>query len=204
MTGETSELLQQFPGPIVLLTSRKQWLEVAYFAFWFTLVFSLLAASNDPNHKTGLVIACFAGLTTFASSALGFFPNLISLQLDKDGFTMFQLFHSRRYLWRDVRDLQVWTAIGPRGDKMHGIGFMTPKLNSTVWDKINLRMSHCNGFLPYDIGGLSGEDLVELLTAWQSQAMDLPLPIEQSNRLLIPASKNEGSVENLRKAKQPD
>ncbi len=168
---EIEELVARFPGPIILEISKAKWWlmivlgSVMTIASVFVAVIAFQAMSvGQSGAGVGFAISVFGILFFGLAPVLG--ANLIhdgSLQIDGNGFSFRRLFR-KRYRWTEV------TNFGVARSSNAGVVFKTSKQGRNIWARINAFYADGrDGRLP-ETYGLQAEELVQLMTAWQSSA----------------------------------
>jgi hypothetical protein len=163
--GMGEYILRNFPGPITLRPSRKKWWKLTIGGAAFTVIGILLSFRGDV---VGMFGVAFFGICT-ATGVITLLPGASSLQLDEKGFGFTRFFRTQKFLWSEVGDFGVWTF--SRIIKGEGVVFNVAKSRLNILEKINTALAGRNGYLP-DAYGLTSEELVQLMTAWQNLALN--------------------------------
>src|ERR1700732_3436895 len=165
--SEIGHLIQQFPGPIKLQSSRLKWcffivlglgMTVASLFACVKALSGLRAGAPDAGLILGLMVfgTMFFGLCTVGFVIL--FRNG-SLQLDENGFEAVGVFR-RRYRWNEVSDFGVFYSEGSAL-----VVFKTTKSHWNILETLNAFLAAGrNEGLP-DTYGLGGADLAQLMKA---------------------------------------
>jgi hypothetical protein len=161
--GIGEDILRTFPGPITLRSSRKKWWNLTIGAVFFTILGILLSIRGDV---VGMLGAAFFGICAVAG-VITLLPGASSLRLDEKGFGFTRFFRTQKFHWNEVGDFGIWTFGWII--KGEGVVFNVSKSRLSILEKINTALADRNGYLP-DTYGLTAEELVELMTAWQNLA----------------------------------
>ncbi|MBR0751021.1 hypothetical protein JQ604_02410 [Bradyrhizobium jicamae] len=173
LSPQGEDLLGKFPAPVTLNGSRAKWLLMTVLGAGMTaastfvgiLAFAGLHA-GQAGAGIGLAMSvlgtCFFGLCIVKAVRLLRHPSLL---LDLDGFEFFGLFR-RRYQWSEVSDFGVFQHKGNAS-----VVFKTTKPDRNYWSRMNAYMAGGRDGQLSGTYGLRAEELVQLMTAWQSVAI---------------------------------
>ena len=127
--------------------------------------FAAILLINFPGNSGAMVMAALSGLAAVVATAM-LVPGSNSLRLDAQGFDVTHFFRTTNYRWSDVSDFGIH-SFGQSGEV---VAFTTAAPSRGLWRKANAALlGNRNAYLP-DTYGMTAEKLVELMTAWQSQA----------------------------------
>jgi hypothetical protein len=162
MSLEPAAILSRFPGPVVLVPSRRKWLLV----LGGCLVF--VAAGLWMRHDVpvwGWLAVAFFGVGALIA-VLMLLPGAGGLRLDADGFEMTSLFRRHRSRWTEVSEFEV-VRLPPSLQKM--VVFDDARTKDSALAKANRSLAGRTGGLP-DNYSLSYEDLAAIMNAWRARA----------------------------------
>jgi hypothetical protein len=175
-----SNLLAQFPGPLVLRPSKWKWLGLLAAGAVFT---GYGIAENVNSRSTGILswigVAFFGVLTVGAAIAI--FLGGFRMTLDGDGFTLRVARRSERWRWIDVGDFAVAEYLRgvPGASLRKRVGFNDKRPDKEMSQRVGERISSVvtgrDCALPDAYGstafGLPMEDLARLMQRWQERAL---------------------------------
>ncbi|MHC1950769.1 hypothetical protein IF803_41560 [Bradyrhizobium sp. UFLA06-06] len=176
VSAEPSDIIERFPGPIVLVPSRVKWLLMTLGSGLMTAsgVFVIwIALSRSPgNAGIGLAMG-IAGVLFFGTagivSILALQPGACSLSLNQAGFEVTNLYRTRAFYWAQVSDFGVYST---RRRQM--VVFRSAKPVFSFLEQSNAWLTGGRNCALPDTYGFSATDLVRLLVAWQDLAMTRP------------------------------
>ena len=113
MSSAPAAILSRFPGPVVLVPSRRKWLFVLGGSLAFVAI-GLWVRHDDP--LWGWLGVGFFGIAALVG-ALMLLPGAGGLRLDSDGFEMTNLFRRHRCRWTEVSEFEV-VRLPPSRQKM--------------------------------------------------------------------------------------
>jgi hypothetical protein len=175
-----SNLLAQFPGPLILRPSKWKWLGFLAVAGLFTASGIVQNVESGSAGILSWVGVAFFGLLTVCA-AIAIFIADFSMLLDGDGFTLRVARRSERWRWIDVGDFAVVQYLpGMQGAGLRKrVGFNDKRLDKGTSQRVGERLSivltgrECA--LPDAYGssafGLPMEDLARLMSQWQERAI---------------------------------
>jgi hypothetical protein len=150
-------ILNGFPGPIVLLPSRKKWLSVIILSACFGVLSLFISFGGDPARAARTTIifrsvfAAFFGLLGL-KGIIVLLPGMSSLRLGGDGLYLTYFKRTRRFSWTEAQNFVAGKSYaGPRC-----VAFDLAKSGRII--------------LP-DTYGLEAEDLSGLLNEWRNLRM---------------------------------
>jgi hypothetical protein len=162
MSSAPAAILSRFPGPAVLVRSRRKWLLVLGGCLAFVAI-GLWVRHDDP--PWGWLGVGFFGVGALIA-ALVLLPGAGGLQLDSDGFEITNLFRSYRCRWTEVSEFEV-VRVPPSLQKM--VASDHARAEDWAVARVNRSLVGRTGGLP-DNYGLSHEDLAAIMNAWRTRA----------------------------------
>lgn len=186
--NRTGNLLDRFPGLLVLRRSAAKWLRVLVLSIGFVIGGSVMIWSPgdfSAEHVRGLPaflvslglaqdgrqammeilwsVVTFFGIGVLVS-IIALLPGATDLTLDGDGFVMRNLFRRFSFSWHDVGD---FAAVQLGLQKLVAFNQRAPRQRMLA--AISVKLAGHNSALP-DTYGLTAEDLAQLITRWQARA----------------------------------
>jgi hypothetical protein len=162
MSSAHAAILSRFPGPVVLVPSRRKWLLVLGGGLAFVAI-GLWVMHDVP-------LWGWFGTGSFAVAALVaalmLLPGAGGLRLDSDGFEMTSLFRRHRSRWMEVSEFEV-VRLPPSLQKM--VVFDDVRTKDSALAKVNRCLAGRTGGLP-DSYSLSHEDLAAIMNEWRARA----------------------------------
>lgn len=162
MSSAHAAILSRFPGPVVLVPSRRKWLLVLGGGLAFVAI-GLWVMHDVP-------LWGWFGTGSFAVAALVaalmLLPGAGGLRLDSDGFEMTSLFRRHRSRWMEVSEFEV-VRLPPSLQKM--VVFDDVRTKDSALSKVNRSLAGRTGGLP-DSYSLSHEDLAAIMNEWRARA----------------------------------
>ena len=164
MSSAPAAILSRFPGPVVLVPSRRKWLFVLGGSLAFVAI-GLWLRHNEPLWAwLGWLGVGFFGIGAVVA-ALMLLPGAGGLRLDSDGFEMTSLFRRHRSRWTDVSEFEV-VCLPPSLQKM--VVFDDARTMDGAMAKRNKRrVGRSSGLDNY---GLSHEDFAAIMNEWRARA----------------------------------
>jgi len=162
MSSEPAAILSRFPGPVVLVPSRRKWLLVLGGCLAFVAI-GLWTMHDEP--LWGWLAVGFFGVGALVA-ALMLLPGAGGLLLDSDGFEMTSLFRRHRCRWAEVSEFEV-VRLPPSRQKM--VVFDDARTKDSALAKLNRSFAGRSGGLS-DSYNLSHEDLAAIMNAWRARA----------------------------------
>jgi hypothetical protein len=162
MSSAPTAILSRFPGPVVLVPSRRKWLLVLGGGLAF-VAGGLWVMHDDP--LWGWLAVGFFAIAALVG-ALMLLPGAGGLRLDSDGFEMTSLFRRHRSRWTEVSEFEV-VRLPPSLQKM--VVFDDARTKDSALAKVNRSLAGRTGGLP-DSYSLSCEDLAAIMNEWRARA----------------------------------
>ena len=162
MSSAPAAILSRFPGPVVLVPSRRKWLFVLGGGVAF--VAAGLWVMHDEPAWGWLAVGFFAVVALVG--ALMLLPGAGGLRLDSDGFEMTSLFRRHRSRWTEVSEFEV-VRLPPSLQKM--VVFDDVRTKDSALAKVSRSLAGRTGGLP-DSYSLSHEDLAAIMNEWRARA----------------------------------
>ena len=163
MSSAPADILSRFPGPVVLVPSRRKWLLVLGGCLAFVAA-GLWVVRDDPLWGWLAVGFFGAGVPV---AALMLLPGVGGLQLDSDGFEMTSLFRRHCCRWTEVSEFEV-VRLPPSLQKM--VVFDDVRTEDSALARANRSLVGRAGGLS-DNYGLSHEDLAAIMNEWRRRAL---------------------------------
>lgn len=171
MPADIAEVLERFPGQVVLRHSRKLKLALLCYALCMYALAAYpvigMISSDDPAlQRGGLTFGILAGLTFMI--LIAFLRDAWSLTLDGDGFEHRIGFYRRRRTWTEVSDFSVDVArVGAR--KIAFVSYSDSRPKSWLDSFRGRIIRSANGI--ESTYGFSHAELAGLLNGWRSRAL---------------------------------
>jgi hypothetical protein len=162
MSSAHAAILSRFPGPVVLVPSRRKWLLVLGGGLAFVAI-GLWVMHDVP--LWGWFGTSFFAVAALVA-ALMLLPGAGGLRLDSDGFEMTSLFRRHRSRWMEVSEFEV-VRLPPSLQKM--VVFDDVRTKDSALAKVNRSLAGRTGGLP-DSYSLSHEDLAAIMNEWRARA----------------------------------
>lgn len=162
MASAPAAILSRFPGPVVLVPSRRKWLLVLGGGLAF--VAGGLWVMHDHS-LLGWQAIVFFGIAALVG-AIMLLPGAGGLRLDSDGFEMTSLFRRHRSRWTEVSEFEV-VRVPPSLQKM--VVFDDARTKDSALAKANRSLTGRTSGLP-DSYGLRHEDLAAIMNEWRARA----------------------------------
>ena len=171
-THDAEDIITRFPGPITLSSTPIQWWILALGAVMTAgSIFTIFISVSLPEGGFGVAfgiagIAFFGGGIVF-SIFCRLRPGANSLQLNEAGFQVTHPFRKRTYRWSDVSDFSVSSGYRRSGRVI----FKEAKPGHGISERIRAALdAGRSGNLPDFYGGLAGNDLAYVMSAWRNLA----------------------------------
>jgi hypothetical protein len=158
-----ADILARFPGPVALVPSRLKWVLILLGCAGFVAIAVLLMPKNEA--MTWLAIAFFG--IGIAVALVMLMPGAGGMILDREGFTIVNLFRRNVILWTDATDFVADTI--PMTVKKTVL-FNLASAKSKMLGRLNVGLTGRNGAIP-DTYGLSADDLANLMAQWRERAL---------------------------------
>jgi hypothetical protein len=162
MSSAHAAILSRFPGPVVLVPSRRKWLLVLGGGLAFVAIGLWVMHDVPPWGWFGTGFFAVVALV----AALMLLPGAGGLRLDSDGFEMTSLFRRHRSRWTEVSEFEV-VRLPPSLQKM--VVFDDVRTKDSALAKVNRSLAGRTGGLP-DSYSLSHEDLAAIMNDWRARA----------------------------------
>ncbi len=158
-------ILQGYPGPVRLASSRLKWALVLLICLGFTAIGVAMLRDGDLSGWLAVPVGLFALGVPIAAIML--LPGAGGLVLDSRGFAVTTLFRTHRLDWTDVSRFTVAT-VPAHGSKMVVYDNQAPR--SVRLAQYNIKLVGRNSGMP-DTYGLKPEALAELMARWRERAL---------------------------------
>jgi len=162
MSSAPAAILSRFPGPVVLVPSRRKWLLVLGGSLAFVAI-GLWVMHDVPTW--GWLAVGFFGIAALVA-AIMLLPGAGDLRLDSDGFEMTSLFRRYRSRWTEVSEFEV-VRLPPSLRKM--VVFDDARTKDSALAEVNSSLAGRTGGLP-DNYSLSYEELAAIMNEWRARA----------------------------------
>jgi hypothetical protein len=164
------DILAQFPGPIVLRSSRRKtlFILIGSIAFFALGIFFL---GHEVSLKTtigGWVLVVLFGICIIACAIHLVAPGVSALHLHREGFNYTSIFRRASFTWSDTKDFEVWTS---HNNKL--VAFDNFHSKKSWLKSVDTALMGRNTGLPGTYG-VSAEDLVTVLNKWRERALATP------------------------------
>jgi hypothetical protein len=162
------DLARQFPGPIVLPSSRLKWWSVAIASACAAVPGAYVCFLDARGQGIDIHVAlgtAFSGIGCILSVCM-LLPGSCRLRLDEAGFEITRLFRTQRFVWSEVSDFGTWTFIF-----LSSVVFRTTRPRLDYLDRRNAGLTGGrDGYVP-DTYRLGAKRLARIMTAWRNAAM---------------------------------
>ncbi len=159
----SADVIQRYPGPVVLLPERRKWQIILAFNMLFVLA-GLMMALQGNRH--GVYIALGFGLIAIVPAMVAL-PGAAKLVLEHDGFTATSLYRGGKTLWTDVSEFKVAT-LSPGNHRILVYDDARAAAQSHLMAKTQVA-GHTSA-LP-DSYGLGADDLAAVMNEWRERAL---------------------------------
>ena len=161
----------KFPGPISL-PSRFRWWNLVLIGSAL-IIFSILGRYLPDNSieltlytlgvALGGIVCILGGLVSLLR------PGRPCLRLDATSFEVLGPYRKQVFRWSEVSDFGIWSH-----KRSSFVAFNVAKPRLSISDRLNATLTGGrNATLP-DTYGMSVDELVQLMTAWQNSALNAP------------------------------
>jgi hypothetical protein len=155
------DILANFPGPITLYPSFKEFAKFIAWGATFTGISVFFSLGGD---KVMMVCLAFFGVATLVFVIM-ILPGASAVCLNENGFDLTYFYRTKTFRWSEVDDFSIVTF-----RRRSVVEFNAAALRHTVIGKIDAALGHRNWTLPSTYG-LSADDLAELMTRWRKRAL---------------------------------
>lgn len=166
-------MIQQYPEPVILNGRRGQSLSLAIVSILIAAVFftGVLKSSSTGGMILHAVLSFVFGVGAFLMLAATIKP--IRLTINTEGLVLENVFHSSRWVWRDVQNFRAISAVkrGKRSIKIkQTIGFDDHNPRKAAQADRLRKLLGVTASIPNHFG-VSDAELASALNAWRARAL---------------------------------
>jgi hypothetical protein len=162
-----AEILARFPGPVMLLPSRKKWLGILLLCVVFVAIAVWMILTGDSSDQ----LDAWGALAFFGVGAVicvvALLPGAGGLKLDRETFKFTNLYRTQSMRWQDTSGF-ITAKIPPARKEF--VVFDDVNAKKRMLAKFNVGLIGRNSGLP-DTYGLSATDLANLMAQWRDRAV---------------------------------